>query len=145
MPVNPAQLSSALASNFANPGTSAAACAQQWTDAVGGYAAAVVPPSTTIAAAKSALAGGLAGAFAIPGGAIPGMESAFLSFATALGGGMAPFVAAPPPTPIGFAAQFAGSPLPTPGAAAGVMASLIDAWFRKGTATPPGGSPIPWT
>lgn len=144
MPVNPAALASKLTSNFASPGSSFAACAQQWAQAVADYATPVAPPSATVQAAGSALASSLAAAFAIPGGAAPGMEAAFAAFALSVGGGMAGFVPTPPPTPVGFA-SLVGILTPTHAAAAANVASLIDSWFRKGLATPPSGSPIPWS
>jgi hypothetical protein len=75
------------------------------------------------------------------------METAFASFASTVGTGMAPaFIATPPPGAVGFAAQFAG-PYPETHADAGdQIGSLIDTWMRTGTAVPSGGgSPVPWS
>lgn len=146
MPVNPAALASTLAGNFANPGDSFAACAQQWSDAMVAYASAVVPPSTTVTAAGQALRSALTSAFAIPGGALPAMDPAFTTFAASVGAGMAAagFVGAPPPSPVGFA-SLAGTLSPTHAAAAAVVSGKIQAWFVTGTATPSvGGPPVPW-
>lgn len=147
MPVNPSGLSNSLASNFASPAADAAGCAQQWADAVKSYAADVVPPSTTLETAAAALQSGLATAFAAPS-AIAGMEQAFSAFGTSLAVGMAPtFTGAPPPGPVGFANQFGGPAPETHGAAAGAIASLIDTWFRTGTATlvAPPNTVTPWS
>jgi len=146
MPLNPSGLESALASVAASPPPSSAGCAASWASAMSTYANAVVPPSTTVAAAVSTLQGALATAFASPAAA-PGMESAFTAFAVTVGGGMAPaFVAVPPPSPVGFAAQFAGAHPATHAAAAAALRLMIDTWMRTGTATPSGGgAPVPWS
>ena len=144
MTLNPASLASSLAGGFASPGSSYAACAQQWADSVVSYAAAITPPSTSVLGAKTALQASLAGAFAAPD-AIGGMEAAFTQFAAAVGLGMAGFVPAPPLGPVGFAAQF-GGPHPATHADAGLaIAGRIDTWLRTGSATPvSGGTPVPW-
>jgi hypothetical protein len=144
MPVNPTTLANRLASNFAHPGPSFAACAQQWADAMVDYVAAMVPPSTTASAAGASLQGALAEAFAAPGGAVPGMEQGFSAFALTLAGGMAPaFTGTPPASQVGFATLFGGL-IPTHAAAGARVAGLIHAWFVTGTATPPAGAPIFW-
>lgn len=145
MPLNTAGLQSDLLSLFSSPAPSTAACAQQWANALVSYASAVVPPSLTVSAAGAALASSLTGAFAAPAAA-PLMELAFATFAATVGAGMLPaFVAAPPPRPVGFAAQFL-APAPTTHAeAAANFTSLIDGWMRSATSTPAvGGSPTPW-
>lgn len=145
MALNRASLESGIVEVCTAPADSAGGCAQQWAEAMGEYAAAVVPASPAVAGAVAALAGSLAGAFASPAAAA-GMEQAFATFAATVGAGMAGFVPTPPPTPVGFASQFAQPPPLTGSAAASSMANLIDAWFRKGTATPvAGGAPISWS
>ncbi len=146
MALNLAALTSGIQSVCADPADSAGGCAQAWADAMGDYAATVVPPSTTVVLAKQALAAALAGAFASPTAA-PGMESAFATFAVSVGAGMAPaFVAAPPPSPVGFASLFAQPPPATHAAAAAALAARVQAWMVTATATPAaGGAPIPWS
>src|SRR5690606_31078956 len=96
-------LQSELESLFSEPPDTVAACAQAWADAVGSYASGVVPASTSVAAAAATLAGALASAFETEDASVP-MDTAFQAFAVTVGTGMAPaFVAAPPPSPVGFA------------------------------------------
>lgn len=138
------KLQSAIFSVCESPAQTAAACAQQWAQAMGDYASGIVPPSTTVPAARSALAGSLAAAFATPFAA-PGMESAFAAFAATVGAGQAGFVPLPPPRPVGFAALLAVIS-PTHASAAAAVASLVDTWMRSGSSTPvAGGSPVPWS
>lgn len=128
----------------ADVAASRSACAQAWADAMGSYAAAVVPPSTTVVAAAAALSSALATAFASESAAAA-VDAAFLAFATSVGGGMAGFVAAPPPAPPGFATGLQASQ-PSHEDAAEFWASLIDTWMKTGTATPiSGGSPVNWS
>jgi hypothetical protein len=63
-----------------------------------------------------------------------------------LASGMTGWTGVPPPTPIDFTAAFAigqggGSSL----AVASSMGTIIDAWFRTGTAIPPAGPTITWS
>jgi hypothetical protein len=147
MPLVAATLQSGLQSAFASPAPDYAGCAQAWANAVGSYAAAIAPPSATVAAAQSALSGALASAFAAPN-AVPGMESAFASFAATIGAGMAGagFSAIPPPAPVGFGPQFAGPKPATHADAAGQIAALVDAWMHTGIAVliAPPNTPQPW-
>lgn len=74
------------------------------------------------------------------------MEAAFAAFAATVGSGMTGFVATPPPSPVGFATQFALPPPATHAEAGEAIASLVDTWLKTGTATPSGGgSPSPWS
>lgn len=133
MPLNPASLQSALESLFSAPPASEADCAHAWADAVGNYAAAIVPASLAVSAAAEALAGALQSAFATPSAATA-FDAAFLSFATTIGEGMAPaFTGTPPPLPLNIANQLA-IPQDTHAAAAAAFTTLIDGWFRTGTA-----------
>jgi hypothetical protein len=145
MPLDTTELFDGLLDVAANPGPDIPTCAQQWADAVEAYATAIVPASTTVSTAASALKSDLEVAFAVPLGAAPLMETAFATFATTVGTGMAPaFTATPPPGPVGFATQFALFPA-THALAATALTNLIDAWAKTGTATPSGGgSPQNW-
>lgn len=134
MPLNPAALQSSLESLFSTPPRAAADCAQAWADAVKGYAAGVIPASTTVAAAAPALASSLASAFGTPSAAA-GFDAAFTSFAATVAAGMLPaFAGVPPAAPLNIAGQLSLAQ-PTHAAAAAAFATLIDAWFRTGTAT----------
>ena len=145
MPVNLPGLQSDLESFFGNPppsdnpATARASAASSWASAMQSYATAVVPPSTQVATAATALETALVGAFSGDVNSIlVTMETAFLAFATTVGAGMAPaFVATPPPAPVGFATLTA--PAASPAAAAATWATLIDTWFKTGTAVPSGG------
>lgn len=146
MPLNPASLQSSLESLFAEPPAAAADCAQAWADAINGYAASIVPVSTTVAAGVSALASALASAFSSPSAA-SAFDAAFSAFATTVAGGMLPtFTGVPPPAPLGVAAQLAVTQ-ETHAAAAAAWASLIDSWFRTGTAVlvAPPNTVVPWS
>src|SRR5262245_65312955 len=146
MPLNPASLQSDLQSLFSNPPAAAADCAQAWADAIQGYAASIIPASTTVAAAASALAGALASAFATPSAA-SAFDAAFAAAAVTIAGGMLPtFTGVPPVAPLNVASLL-GSPQPTHAAAAALFASLIDTWFRTGTAVlvAPPNTVVPWS
>lgn len=146
MPLNAAALQSSLASLFATPPATRAACAQAWADAVNGYASAIVPASTTVAAGVAALSSSLASAFAAPSAASP-FDAAFAAFAVTVAGGMLPaFTGVPPAAPLNIASLLATTQ-PTHAAAAAAWASLIDAWFRTGTATlvAPPNTLVPWS
>jgi len=123
------------------------AAAKAWATAVDAYASAVIPPSTAAAAAKSAMQGALTGMSA-PGAAAVAFPGAFSAYAATLGGGMAPaFIAVPPPAPLVLAPVFILGMTGAPASAVvAMMASIIDVWFKTGTATPAaGGSPVPWS
>lgn len=134
MPLLPATLKSQLEAAFADPPATHAACAQAWADAVQAYAAGIVPPSAGVAAAAASLATALTGAFQTPD-AVPGMESAFSTFAVAVGGSMAGYVPTPPVAPVGFALQFAGAKPETHALAAEQIGNLIHAWLTTGLST----------
>ena len=114
---------------------------------MGSYTSSIVPPSTTVAAAQGTLQTALASAFAAPNAA-PAMESAFTTFATSVGLGMAGagFASTPPPGPVGFATLFSGPKPETHSAAALQISNAIDAWMRTGIATlvAPPNTPQPW-
>lgn len=104
------------------------------------YAENVVPLSGSVSAARDALASALTTAFESEAAA-PLMETAFAAFAQTVGGGMAGYVATPPPGPVGFAAQFL-KPFPETHAEAGsAIADIVHNWMTSGTATPSGGGP----
>lgn len=146
MPLNAAGLQSDLESLFAEPPATAAECALAWADAAEAWASGILPPSTTVTAAKAALAGSLTSAFATPAAA-PLMEIAFLTFATAVGLGMAGYAPVPPVAPIGFAPQFSGPKPATHALAAQQLSALIDVWMKTGTATllVPPFTVLPWS
>jgi len=146
MALDPDGLEADLASLAASGFGDTASAAQAWADAVESYAAAIIPASTTVSTAAATLKGALQTAFD-SGAAAGGMETAFASFASTVGTGMAPsFTATPPPGEVGFASQFAGTHPETHAAAGAQVASLIDAWMKTGTATPSaGGSPVNWS
>lgn len=138
-------LSSDIQSATESPGETAAACAQTWASLMGTYFAGVVPASTAVTAAQTALQASLTSAFsAAPGAGLALLETAFLAFATTVGGGMAPaFVAVPPVLPVGFANLAAAE---TASEAASNIATLIETWAKSGSATPSvGGPPVLWT
>jgi len=146
MPLDAPGLKSALADLGESPPATIALVAQAWADAMSSYASGVVPASTTVSAAAATLASALATAFAAPAAA-PGMESAFAAFAATVGGGMAGWTAVPPPSPVGFAAQFAGPYPETHEDAGDQIGTLIDSWMKTGTATliAPPNTPTTWT
>lgn len=146
MPLNPASLQSSLESLFADPPLARADCAQAWADAINGYAASIVPASTTVAAGIPALASALASAFAAPSAAAP-FDAAFAAFAVTVAAGMLPaFAGVPPAAPLNVASLL-GVTRPSHAAGAAAFASLIDAWFRTGTATlvAPPNTPVIWS
>jgi hypothetical protein len=121
-----------------------AIAAEKWAEAMQTYVAFIVPAATplSIATAGVALEIELEVAFATEDAA-SAMETAFLNFATTVGSGMAPpFIATPPPNPVGFATLFAASPPPaTHAEGAQDFTDAIDAWMKTGTAVPSGGGP----
>lgn len=128
--------------------TNSAQVANNWADAVNQYASLVIPISTTSVGAKNAMIAAMLPGLSAPGGFFAAFISGFTAYALTLGGGMAGagFVAVPPPVPINFGPLLA---LPLDGPLStkiSTMASIIDTWFRTGTATPSaGGSPIIWS
>lgn len=121
--------------------------AENWSNAIYTYSQSIIPPSTTGSTAKNAMKSVLLGATA-PGSFFPLFELSFTAFATQLGLGMSGFTAVPPPLPIILMAPMLAIPLSESFNASRitVMASIIDSWFRLGTATPiGGGSPIIWS
>lgn len=133
---------------------SGAAAAQLWATAVGAWAVGIVPPSTGVAAAQTALQATLAGLFGTPRSTpaeistlAGALESAHLTFATAVGLGMAGYTPVPPPGPIGFLAILTASPRDSSQEAADAIADALDAWMRTGTATliAPPNTVTPWS
>ncbi len=122
--------------------------AQKWSEAIAAYAAGIIPPSTTVAAAQAAMQGAMTG-MSLSGAAIVIFPLAFTTFALTLAGGMAPaFTAIPPPVPIIFASVFVSGMAGAPASEiVSQMASIIDLWFRTGTAAPnpPGTVFVPWS
>lgn len=124
-----------------------------WAAAIDTYAGVnLTPPSTASAAAKSALQGGLTGMSA-PGAGPAIFDTAFVAYASAMALGMAPAMVGVPPVPgtlvVGLVASAAAAlppnPSKPPAVQLGILAGVIDTWFRTGTATPSGGGPpVPW-
>jgi len=134
MPLNPSSLQSDLEALFGDPPSTAYLAAQAWGDAVRGYAAGVVPVSTTVSTAASALQASLQASFGSPSAA-SSIDTAFMTFATAVGVGMLPlFTGIVPPHPLGIATLLSGTQ-PTHASAAAAFSSLIDGWLRTGSAT----------
>lgn len=127
--------------------------AQVWAAAVGAWATGIVPPSATVAAAQAALQSTLAGLFATdhPQAALStlaaSLESAHLTFATAVGGGMAGYAPVPPVAPIGFLAILTSPARNTSQLAADAIADALDVWMRTGIATlvAPPFTVVPWS
>lgn len=120
---------------------------QKWAAAVDAYASKVIPASIAAAIAKTAMAGAMAGASA-PGAGTAAIPAAFAAYAATLGGGMAPaFVAVPPPAPLSLDPAFAvGMSGGSASAVISQIVTIVDTWFRTGTATPAlGGPPVPWS
>lgn len=109
--------------------------ANKWADVADALLQAVIPPSTTAAAGKAAFIGVLS---AVDSNAPVGaalLEAAFLAYAAALGGGMAPlYTGAPPPAPIGLAGLFA-STSDDADMVATSMAGMLVGWAHTGIAT----------
>lgn len=128
--------------------------AAKWATAIDTYAGVnLIPASTAAAAAKSALQGGLSGMSA-PGAGPAIFDAAFVLYAAAIAGGQAPAFVGVPPLPgtllVGLVASAVAAlppnPPKPPAVQLGILAGVIDAWFRTGSATPSGGgSPIPWS
>jgi len=116
----------------------------RWANVVKVYSSTIVPPSATLETAKSGFYTTMLNMDLGIGRTI--FQSAFLQFTLLLAAGMTPaFIGTPPPTPINFSSLYA-LPLDTDiNTKIEVFATIIDAWFRTGTATPSGGgSPILW-
>lgn len=146
MPLDLPGLRADLEELFESPPATRALCGEAWGAAVEAYATAIVPASTAVSAAAAALGSALAAAFSLTSG-VSAMETAFATFAVAVGGGMAGYVPTPPPSPVGFAVQF-GGPFPaTHAEAAQQIGDLIHAWMTTGTATlaTPPNTIVPWS
>lgn len=124
-------------------GANAAAVAATWANAVGAWAAAIIPASTTVAAAKTTLQGTLTTIFSTPhstaqlAALASSLEAAHLTFATAVGVGMAGagFAPTPPVGPIGFSGILTADPRDTSQEAADEIADALDAWMKTGIGT----------
>ncbi len=140
-----ASLSSDLEAVFSNPGSSESDVADGWSDAISAYALGVVPASIGHVAAKAAFRAALEG-FGAPGASVAALQAGLTAFAAQIGLGMAPaFVATPPAGPCPLESMNTDRPA-THALAAGNVTSIIDSWFRSGTAVPSGGgSPVPWS
>lgn len=120
----------------------AAAVAATWAAAVGAWATGIVPPSTTVSAAQTALQSTLAGLFATQRSSpaqvtalAASLESAHLTFATSVGGGMAGYAPVPPAGPVGFSNILSAANRANSQLAADAIADALDAWMRTGVST----------
>ncbi len=121
----------------------------RWGDCVNSYAANVTPVSTTSEAAKLSFISAMQSVNVNAGNGLILFNNALVSYALTLAGGMVGggFIGTPPPVPptIQVIAPI-GLGGGTSEAIANMLASIIDIWFKTGTATPSsGGSPILWT
>lgn len=149
MPLIQPALESSLLPLFQNPPSSASSCAQSWGQALAAYSSSVFPVSSTSIAASELLSLSLSSIFETSQSSevtAAGMESAFLSFAVLLGGGMLPgWVATPPAGLVGFSTLFSARPL-THAEAVSSFASRIHLWMLTGTATQVGtGTVVSWS
>lgn len=128
--------------------------AAKWATAIDTYTGTgllVFPPSVAGLAAKDVLEAGMEG-MSVPGAGPVVFDSAFALYCTALAAGMAPAFVATPPPPGTLAPALAAQALLgiVPGGVPAAIqlaavASIIDAYFHTGTATPAsGGPPAPW-
>lgn len=141
MPLNKAALQSDLLDLFESPPDSAEGCAAAWGDAVESHATDVFPESSTVTAAANVLAATLANLFVTEtpvsnaASFAAKMETAFLTYATAVGAGMSPaYTATPPAGSVGFYSLFLTA-RGTAEEAASDFADAIHAWMLTGTAT----------
>lgn len=145
MPLNLAALQGSPGLPGAGTNTEASSGAQAalvWATAVGAWATAILPASAAVAAAQSALQAALAGLFATPRSSAPevatlaaGMETAHLTFATAVGLGMAGYAPTPPIGPVGFIDILTSDPRDDSQDAADEIADALDGWMKTGIGT----------
>lgn len=109
----------------------------KWATIVNRYGSMVTPPSSTSTQAKQAFKPPIAGVNnTVLGGGVSGLKNALVAYVNVLGQGMQPTFSAKPPTKQELNLK---TTLGTPGsdgtAKATALATDIDIWFRKGTAT----------
>lgn len=120
-----------------------AAVATKWAAAVGAWASAIVPASTAVTAAKTALEGTLTTLFSTPhsteqlAALAASLEAAHLTFATAVGVGMAAagYAPTPPTGSVGFAGILTADPRDSSQDAADDIADALDTWMKTGIGT----------
>lgn len=115
----------------------------RWSEAINSYAKNVIPTSINSEAAKQAFATTL-----LNSDTSTALPLAFTNYATLLASGMLPtFVATPPPISIDFTSVYAlGFGGGSSKSVASLMSTIIDTWFKTGTAIPSGGgSVITWS
>lgn len=164
MPLDPSVLTASLRSfmdkdysGFAGFPVDELDAAARWANAVDAYTgggANIIPIAIEVVPgmAKAALQAGLSG-MSVPLAGPLIFDVAFVAYATTLGVGMAPAFVAVPPIPgtlsVALLAQAALSLPPNPSKSPAeqlpLIAGVFDLWFRTATATPPGGSPVPWS
>jgi hypothetical protein len=120
--------------------------AERWANVLVEFTVNINPPSISHEAAKQAFIEVYQNISSEEQNASLVIPSSYHAFAVALGLGMSGYVAVPPPQPISFVSLvLPGISGATAEVQADTMAATIKTWFLGGTATPPGGSPIPWT
>ena len=107
-----------------------------WADVADKLLAGVIPPSTTSAAGRAAFIGVLSAASPTnPIGAVL-LDSAFVAYAAALAGGMAPlYVGAPPAMGLPGIAAILVAPVSDAQPVAVAMATALSIWVKTGIAT----------
>ena len=123
--------------------------ASNWSFAINEYAKHVIPISTTSVLAVEAFKVPMLLITNTPPTGLAMLSLACTQYAVQIALGMvgAGFVGTPPPVPVDFSSIV---PIGLGGASgevvAGLMATIIDTWFRTGTAVPiAGGAIIPWS
>lgn len=123
------------------------AASERWASAIETYATNIIPISTTISVAKEAMKSLLLTATA-PGSALTVLPQSIAAFTNAVAPGMAPAFTAVPPVgqPILEPVYAIGNAGGSASEVANAFASVVDAFFRTGLATPSGGgTPINWS
>lgn len=150
MPFVQTTLRDPLETLFAEPPSTAAACAQQWADAVASYFADITPPlalpmqQTAAEAARVALQASLAGTFSaapqVRETSATQMEAAFVTYGGAIAAAIVLaglHTAIPPAAPVGFLSLFVSlaDEEASHAEAANEYANAIHAWAKTGTTT----------
>lgn len=132
-------------SDFQGFPESSTEAAEAWANMFDAYGSGVTPSSSTSSQAKETFKATLSGASFGTWGQV--LQTAATQYASILGSGMSGFVSVPPASPLTLDPAFViGDNKGTTQEVGEVLSSIIDAWFRTGTATPSGGgSTIPWS
>lgn len=141
MALDSAGLVDDLEAMFGSASINPATLAGQWAALFSQYATGIVPASTTVVAASAALQATLAGIFGSTGSAsskASAMESAFDTWAAAIGLGMTGFTPTPPSGNIGFLAEMSKPSnewAETYPDAAVLWGGMFHAWMTTGFST----------